>query len=85
MKFFWRITLAFAISTSFIKPLQADENNKQPGQFESFQATQQGVQKMAQAGATDSGRRSDQIIGRGLQVGDPAVGRKLQMGHFARG
>ena len=56
MKFFWRIALAFAISTSFIKPLQADENNKQPGQFESFQATQQGVQKMAQAGATDSGK-----------------------------
>src|SRR5574340_1443628 len=56
MIFFWRIALAFAIGTSFIKPLQADESSKQPGQFESSQATRQGVQKMAQAGVIESGK-----------------------------
>ncbi len=58
MIFFWRIALAFAIGTSFIKPLQADESSKQPGKFESFQANQQGVQKMAQAEVSDSDKWS---------------------------
>ena len=58
MKVFWRIALAFAIGALHINPLQADESNKQSGQFKNSPATQQGVQKMTQAGVSDSGQGS---------------------------
>ncbi|SEL18915.1 alginate export family protein [Nitrosovibrio tenuis] len=55
MKVFWRVGLAFAIGASPINPLQADESNKQSG---NFPATQQGVQTMAQAEVSDSDKWS---------------------------
>ena len=55
MKVFWRIAYAFAISSALlIKPLQAEENNKQTMKSVSYLAAQQGKQKMAQAEVSDS-------------------------------
>ena len=55
MKVFWRIAYAFAISSALlIKPLQAEENNKQTMKSVGYLTAQQGKQKMAQAEVSDS-------------------------------
>jgi hypothetical protein len=49
MEVFGRIAYAFAIGALFIKPLQADENNAQTRKAVNYPATQQGMQKKAEA------------------------------------
>lgn len=55
MKYYWRIALAFAISTLPVSSIQAEENNKSTG--ESW-VTLQAAQQLAQAGIFDSDKWS---------------------------